>query len=252
MELWTQAHIKTLIPTVVAMVLLSLLLRKWLLPKPLKVRMIPLQILAVMILLLEAGKQIVSFSRGYDLYHIPLHYCSLFIFMLPLMAFYKGKHDSEVRGVGAGLCGAVTMLMLIYPNLIYGSWNIEGYFQDFLNFHTVTYHGGVVFAFLLTLALQLHTPKSRKEPGAVVLVMAVFCAISSVAAQLLKTNFANFYQCNIPPLEALRQTVQSALGYVPAQILYVLIVSALTIGFTYGTYWLYRGIRNLTTKKAPV
>ena len=165
MELWTQAHIKTLLPTLAVMVLLSLLLRKWLLPKPQKVRMIPLQILAVMILLLEAGKQIVSFSRGYDLYHIPLHYCSLFIFMLPLMAFYKGKHESDVRGVGAGLCGAVTMLMLIYPNLIYGSWNIEGYFQDFLNFHTVTYHSGVVFAFLLTLALQLHTPKAEKSRG---------------------------------------------------------------------------------------
>jgi hypothetical protein len=242
----------TLLPALAVMLGIGILLRVLLKNKPVAVRMIPLQVLAVIIVLLEIGKQVLSLQRGYDLYHLPFHFCSLFIFSLPVMAFYKGKYCQTVRGIGAALCASLMLLMLIYPNLIYGSWNIEGYFQDFLNFHTVTYHGGVVFAFLLTLALQVHTPQSRKEPGAVVLVMAVFCAISSVAAQLLKTNYANFYQCNIPPLEALRQTVQSALGYVPAQILYVLIVSALTIGFTYGTYWLYRGIRNLTTKKAPV
>lgn len=253
MELWTPAHIKTLLPSLVGMVLLSLLLRKCLVHKPLKVRLIPLKIIAVIILLLETGKQIVSFSRGYDLYHIPLHYCSLFIFMLPLMAFYKGKHESAVRGVGAGLCGAVTMLMLIYPNLIYGSWDIENYFQEFMGFHTVTYHNGVILAFLLTLSLELHTPQTKKEPGAVVLFMAVFCCVSSIAAQLLKTNYANFYECNIPPLEALRQLIQGTLGYVPTQILYVLIVSALTIAFTYGTYWLYRWLRHVTVKeKAPV
>ncbi len=249
MELWTQAHARTLLPTLAVMVLLSLLLRKWLISKPLKYRMIPVQILAVIILLLEAGKQIVSYSRGYNLYHIPLHYCSLFIFMLPLMAFYKGKRQNEVRGVAAGLCAAVTALILIYPDLIYGAWDIENYFQEYMGFHTVTYHNIVIFVLLLTLALELHTPQTKKESGAVVIFMAVFCAVSAIAAQLLKTNYANFYECNIPPFESLRVQLQGVLGYVPTQILYVLVVSALTIAFTYGAYWLYRWLQHLITSK---
>lgn len=254
MELWTPAHTRTLPATLAVMVLVALLLRKCLLNKPLKYRMIPVQVLTVVILLLEAGKQIVSFSRGYDLYHIPLHYCSLFIFMLPLMAFYKGKHESEVRGVAAGLCAAVTALMLIYPNLIYGAWDIENYFREYMGFHTVTYHNIVIFVLLLTLALELHTPQTKKEPGTVILFMAGFCAVSAIAAQLLKTNYANFYECNIPPCEGLRVQLQGVLGYVPTQILYILAVSVLTIAFTYGAYWLYRWLRQLAVKnkKTPV
>ena len=59
-------------------------------------------VLAVILLLLEVGKQTLSIMRGYSLYHIPLHYCSLFIFMLPVMAFYRGKHMDKVGGMLTG------------------------------------------------------------------------------------------------------------------------------------------------------
>ena len=48
-------------------------------------------------------------------------------------------------------------------------------------------------------------------------------------AQLLQTNFNNFYSCNIPPLEELRLSLQGALGYGLTQLLYVLIVSLLDL-----------------------
>ena len=92
MELWSLEHIKTLLPALLAMVVLSVVFRLILGKKSLNARMIPIQIIAVLLVLLEIGKQVTSFLRGYDLYHIPLHYCSLFLFTLPVMAFYKGKH----------------------------------------------------------------------------------------------------------------------------------------------------------------
>lgn len=251
MELWSKAHIKTLLPAIGIMILLSLILRVFLGKKPLKIRMIPIQIIACILVLLEIGKQIISFKNGYDLYHIPLHYCSLFLFTLPVMAFYRGRHQQTVFGVTAGVCGALFLLMLIYPALIYSSWDIENFFQNYFAMHTVAFHNLVMLAFLLIVFLQVHTPGKKTEVKATVYFTTGFCLISSVMAQVLKTNYANFYSCNIPPLENLRLTIQSALGYWPTQILYILIVSALTVLFTVMTYWVYRLLLRLTAIPEP-
>lgn len=248
MQLWSAEHAATLIPAVVLMIVAAALLRLWLGKKEIGVRMIPFQILAVAIVLLEIGKQAVSLSRGYDLYHLPFHFCSLFIFSLPAMAFYKGKHRGLVRGVTASLCGAMTLLLLIYPCLIYSAWDIQNYFRDYMAFHTVTFHNIVVFAFILIVALNLHTPQPKGEKKVLSLFTVGFCMTAALMSQLLQTNYANFYQCNIPPLENLRLAVREAVGAVPAQILYVLIVTVLHILFVQMCYWLYRRLRGVFVK----
>jgi len=252
MQLWTATHAKTLLPALLVMIVIGIILRLTIGKKSLKIRMIPLQIVAVLLVILEIGKQYVSFTRGYDLYHIPLHYCSLFIFAVPAMAFYTGKPAPKVRAIGAAFCAAMAVLLLIYPVLIYGDWNIRGFFKDYLDMHTVAFHNLVLFAFVLILALDLHTPAGKGEQKYPVWATVVFCVISATAANAMQVNFANFYQCNIPPLEAVRVAVQNAAGYVIAQILYVCIVSALTVLFTWGAYWLHRLLRKRTAIKTPV
>lgn len=240
MELWTYEHAVTLIPAVAVMVAITLLLRRWLENKSHKIRMIPMQVIAVILLVIEAGKQILSLVRGYDLYHLPFHFCSLFIFMVPSMAFYRGKHQQTVYAITAALCASVFSLMLIYPNLIYGSWNIRLYFEDYFSFHTVTFHNLVMLAFLLIPALQLHQPQAKGEIKSVMLFVLGFCVVSASMAYLLKTNYANYYTCNIPVLETVRLAVKEAVGTLPATLLYVSIVSALNFIYVYGAYWLYR------------
>ena len=169
MELWSPAHIKTLLPALGVMLLLSILLRVLLGKKDLKIRMIPVQIIAVVLLALEVGKQAVSFSRGYDLYHIPLHFCSILLFTLPAMAFYNGKYVQQVRAVGTAICGAIFWLTAIYPCLIYSAGNIEGFFTNFLDAHTVLFHNLAMLAFMLIVALDLHTPAAKGEHKKIVL-----------------------------------------------------------------------------------
>lgn len=239
MELWTKTHALSLLPAVAAMILITILLRCLLGRKPLRVRMIPFQILAVIIVLLEIGKQALSFQRGYDLYHIPLHFCSLFIFMLPLAAFYRGKHRETIWAITCGLCASVTGLMMIYPSLIYSAGNVEGFFTDFFDFHTVAFHNIVVFAFLLILGLNLYAPGRKGESKAVLVFIVCYCAIAATMAQVLQTNFNNFYRCNIAPLEAVRASVEAAMGYTPAQILYVCIVTIMDIVFVSVFFRLY-------------
>ena len=252
MELWTRQHTITLLPALAVMLLIAVGLKLWLGKKSFRVRMIPIQVIAVLILLLEVGKQGLSLAQGYDLYHLPFHFCSLFIFMLPLMAFYRGKYQQQVFAVTAALCASVFALMLIYPALIYGSWNIENYWKGYFDFHTVTFHNLVMLAFLLIVALRVHTPAPKGEVKAVMWFVAGFCTVSASMAHILKTNFANYYTCNIPVLETVRQAVQNAVGSLPATLLYVTIVSGLNFAFVYGAYWLYRLCLNLTAQKEKV
>lgn len=252
MQLWTPEHAKTLLPALAVMLVIAAILRATIGKKSLKIRMIPFQILACILFIIEIGKQLYSFKHGYDLYHIPLHFCSLFIFALPIMAFYRGKHQNTVFEVVAVLCTSMTLLMLIYPALIYGSWNIDAYFKGYLDFHTVTFHNIVMFELILILALDLSSLKGKSVIKALLVVTGVFCVISATMAQLLKTNFANFYECNIPPLESLRVSLQGVLGYGITQVLYVLIVSALTAAFVLLSYAVYRLLQKLILSKQTV
>ena len=240
MQLWTPAHVDTLLPALGVMLLIGLVLRLTIGNKSYKVRMIPIQIIACVLLILEVGKQTVSLQNGYDLYHLPFHFCSLFLFVLPAMAFYRGKHQSKVTCISAATCAALFLLMLIYPDLIYSQGNIEQYFTEYLSFHTVTFHNLVMLAFVLIAMLNLHTPAPKGEQRTLIAFVSAFCVISASMAHLLETNYANFYTCNIPALEAVRQSIQASLGYVLTQILYVLILTVLNILFVLMSYWFYR------------
>ena len=91
MQLWTYEHFITLVPSIIVMILVTFLLSILIGKKDIKIRRIPLMIISILIVILEIIKQVKSLIDGYNLYYIPLHFCSLFIFMLPLMAFYRGK-----------------------------------------------------------------------------------------------------------------------------------------------------------------
>lgn len=252
MELWTPEHTRTLLPSLAVMLLLAAMLRCWLLKKTHHIRMIPLKIIAVILVILEIGKQGVSLYRGYDLYNLPFHFCSLFIFAMPALAFYNGKQRQKVYGVVSALCAALTLLMLIYPNLIYPAGSVVGYWNDYMCFHTVTFHNLVMLAFFLLPALNIQEQTPKGAARRIVLVVSVFCAVSATMAHLLKTNYANFYHCNVPVFEQIRQNMLEAIGTVPTQLIYVTILTALNILFVMGAYWFYRALRRLLAVKHAV
>ena len=253
MELWTPQHAQTLLPALAAMLVIAVILRLTIGKKDLKIRMIPFQILACLLFVIEIGKQIVSFEGGYDLYHLPFHFCSMFIFMFPLMAFYTGKYRQAVCQITMAISAATTLLTIIYPNLIYAPGNIENYFVGYLDFHTVTFHNIVIMQFILIIALDLAEPVHVGGVKTVAIFTACFCVVSASMAHILQTNFNNFYVCNIAPLEAVRQAVETAVGTLAANIMYVLIVSVLDILVVQLGYWLGRSLLKwLASRKKPV
>ena len=249
MELWSQTHLRTLLPAIIGMLLLSALLRILLRNKPLKIRMIPFQALAVLLVLLEIGKQVLSLSRGYDLYHLPFHFCSMLIFLPITMAFYRGKHEKTIRAITTAVCAAVFILTAVYPNLIYSADNVKNFLNGFFDFHTVAFHNIAMLLFLLIPALELHEPAHKGESKQIQLFILCFCVVSASMAYLLKTNFNNFYTCNIAPLEAVRLSVEGALGTTAAAVVYVLVVTVLDVLFVTGAYWFYRLLHRLLPQK---
>lgn len=252
MQLWTPEHAMTLLPSLAVMLVIAVILRLTIGKKELKIRMIPFQILAVILFLIEIGKQVCSLERGYDLYHLPFHFCSLFIFMLPIAAFYRGKHRQTVMGITAAICSAMFLLILIYPNLIYSAGNIQNFFSGYFDFHTVFFHNIVMLEFILIVALQLHAPQPKGETLSCFWFTVGFSVVAATMAQLLKTNYANYYSCNVPVLEEVRVGLQGVIGYWPTQILYILILTALQIGFVVMAYWFYRLCRKLVAGKSAI
>ena len=249
MQLWTPTHVRTLLPAIVVMVLIALVLRLTLGKKERKIRMIPFQILACLLVVLEIGKQVLSLRGGYDLYHLPFHFCSILIFLPMLMAFYRGKHEKTISCITTAAASAVFILTAAYPDLIYSAGNVENFFHNYFDFHTVAFHNIAMQLFLLIPALELHEPEPKGEPMKNVWFILTFCVVSATMAQLLKTNFNNFYHCNIAPLESVRQAVENATGKTVAALFYVLVVTVLDVLFVQGAYWFYRLLYKLLSKK---
>lgn len=249
MELWEPQHVRTLLPSFIVMIILGIALRIWLGKKSEKIRMIPLQICTIFLLVTEVIKQIKSFEGGeYDLYSLPLHFCSLFLYLLPLMCFYHGKYKQQARAITTMICSSLFVLISIYPSLIYGGGNVDNFFNGFFSFHTVAFHTVATFTFVLIVALDLHTPDLKKDAKAIFFFMIGYCFIAGIMAQVLQTNYNNFYHCNVPPLQALKDAVEPVLGHGFTQGLYVVIVSIVNLAFTQGAYQFYRLTNYLTIK----
>ena len=240
MGFWTKAHLVTVLPAFVAMLVIALLMRKWLLKKPYETRMIPIKIISVIILLIEVGKQAVSVARGYDPYHLPLHFCSIFVYVLPLFAFYRGKGKEKAASVACASMIALFIGMLIIPNVIYTDARIETFFEDYLSFHTVFFHNLVIFALFLSLLLDLHRPSGKRaEVIFAALFGLAFSLIAAAASHLLQTNFSNFLYSTVSIMKDLTDKVRAALGDAKTTVIYTSALSALIVLLMIVTNYIY-------------
>ena len=247
MGLWTEAHFKTIVPTFIIFIVLAVLIGRVLKNKSEKVKMLPLQIITVLILLLEIGKQIVSCDGGYDLYSLPFHYCSLFLYLLPLHSFYRGKYKRFFDSAAFGCLASLFLFMLVMPAVVYSEWSINSYFNIFMEFHTVTFHNLVSLYFLLTISLKLYSFDTKYDLKVMALFLAIYVVIATVLSQTLKVNFHNLYECNLAMIETVRESVVSAIGWV-GQAIYVFVMFVLTIAFAYGAYFLSKFVLSIIGK----
>ena len=247
--MWSITHLITIIPTFIIFIVAAIFIAKYLKNENEKTRYLPFQIMSIIILLLELFKQINSIDsyKNGELYSLPFHYFSLFLYLLPLHSFYKGKYKKSVDAITLACCASLFMDMLIMPGIIYGEGNIKDIFGGFGNFHTVIFHNLVSFYFVLMVAMRMFEFNPKKDIKVIGIFLAIYVIIAATLSQLLKTNFHNLYRCNLDFIEQIRLSVVDSFGFF-GQMIYIFALFVLTILFAYLAYFATKGVMSLVDK----
>ncbi|MBP5733561.1 MAG: YwaF family protein [Lachnospiraceae bacterium] len=174
---WTTLHAYTLIPEFIVFAIGAFLLSRVLKDKDFETRMLPLKICTAALLLLEVAKQIMGVVTGYDKYWIPLHFCSLFLYVHPLACFYKGKHREKFLMLAGVVSTCLFLFMAVYPNVIYSDdairsmWSyVTGRGGSFFELHTVLFHVIGTVTFFLFLFQGLIKFRVKRDVPLVILM----------------------------------------------------------------------------------
>ena len=249
MGFWTYLQAVTLLPSLAFMIIAALILRKLLIGKSFSVRMLPIKIIAVVLVITELIKQIISLRAGYDLYHLPFHYCSIFIYALPFFAFYRGRFESSVRSVAYATMTGLLLGMLVMPEVIYASVAISEFFVSYLSFHRVFFHNLVIFALILIFFLDLHKPSGKRGEAIFVTLFSIgFVITSASAAHILDTNFSTFLRSTVDFIDAIAIELTAKLGERVSNVIYTACVSILHIVFIVGMNYFYLALCTLKEK----
>ena len=243
--MWTKWHFYTIIPTFIVLIGLAILVAYLLRNKSEKVRVLPFQIMAVALLAFEIAKQIYNIDDdGYNLYALPFHYCSLFLYIYPLHAFYKGKHKQTVDTLAFSCGAALFFFMLVMPAVVYSDGNIQNYFKTFDSFHTVTFHSYVCFCFFLMVAMRMYKMDIVRDLKVIAVTFGGFVLLGTAMSYAFNTNFQNLLHCNLAPAEEVRVALVESIGWF-GQALYILVLFVLTIVFTQIAYFAVGGLLRL-------
>ena len=153
---WSSADKKVLPLALIVLIAITLIVWAIFRKKSDKIKNIPLVIIAVTTLVMEVIKQYISIKQGYDLWHVPLHFCSLFIYWFPLMAFCK---DGKIKrfGTTVSFASAMSVFLCFYlsPGDILGGNNTSTIFESYFHFHSFVYHHLIFLYLFIGMSLNM-------------------------------------------------------------------------------------------------
>ena len=237
MGLWTLEHFLAIVPAFLIFAGIAVLLG-FLLKNHEKTKIWILRGFAILIIALEIAKQTISLIKGYDLYHLPFHYCSLFIYLLPFHAFASGKFKKYIDGITFTACTSLFLFFMIIPTILYPAGAITAYFENFFNFHTVTFHHLVVLYLFLAIAFRSFKLVIKRDFPICAIILSGYVIVATILSYALDVNFQNLKKCNMELLETnLRIPLNNSIGWL-GQGIYVFIIFLGTTLFGFLSYYL--------------
>lgn len=171
--------------------------------KPEKIKRITLIIIAIILLILEVVKQLYNaFNGSYSTWIIPLHFCSMFVFLIPLAEFFNGKIRDMSQALAFTCSFMFVALFYFQPSGVLGNAT-SNVFGSFNSFHTFVYHHLIILYFGLTISLNLYKPK-MKHTLYVLIGLTIYFIVGVSFAFILNTNYCNFLYSVIDIVESLR------------------------------------------------
>ncbi len=189
----------------VVMIVLCVVLRLALKNKKDNIKNIPLTVIALLLLLLEIGKQIYYiFFVDYITYALPFHFCTLVIFVIIITQIFGKKVNGFFKPIAFSFSGLVTFMLYIAPTSLIGN-SLDNLFFSYYTFHTFAFHHLVVFYFLLTISLNVYKPRllDAIKP---ILGIIFYGTYATPIAFALNTNYVNILRSTIGFLENIRLT----------------------------------------------
>lgn len=250
MGLWTREHFIAIIPAWVVFIGIAILLRRLLAGRDDRVRRIPLQVITAVILVLEVIKQVKSLIEGYDLYFLPFHYCSLFLYLIPLHSFLRGRAREWIAPVTAACGASLVLFMAIVPTVVYSAENVLHITTEFISFHTVVFHHLVCLYMFCAVALGDFRFDTRRDLRKTAIFLAIYVAVATALSFALDVNFHNLKHCNFALVEDVRVALVGAVGWL-GQAVYDAVLFVMTIVFAYLSYGVLRLVLRLIDKRKP-
>lgn len=200
---WSKYDAIFLPVTFLLMICTGALLRLILRGKKPYIRQIPLVVLSLIIIPLEISKQVYfNFLAEYNYYVLPLHFCSLFIFIMPLSQCLGNTAAKIFKGPTFVYSFLVLALVLVHPRALLGN-STRAPFASFHNFHAFFYHMVVIAYFIFSLWLTDYVPNLTDGIN-ITAGVAVYATYAVPFAFKLETNYVNILYSNFKPLENFR------------------------------------------------
>jgi uncharacterized membrane protein YwaF len=180
-----------------------------------KIRRIPFVVIAIVLLAMEAAKQVYSLIEGYNLYYLPFQICSLFLFSYTLMAFAHGKLRNYAMCINLCLGCSASLAQLFLSQVLTRDYIFKLFTAAAtpFHYHNVIYHHIVFLHFIFMLLLKPYKPQKRHILPTV-FIYALFMIISCIAANLLKTNFSGYINYGAPVFDYFKRFGQAIFNMV--------------------------------------
>ncbi len=202
---YTQAEFVTMFIGLMVVLIIGVILKFTLSKAPLKVRQIPLHIIAATILILELIKQSYHIYMGnWRTWYLPLHFCSFFLVWYGLALITRGKTRQLMYFCSMTGGFMVSVLLFVAPRMILhdAAHDVWGSFD---HFHTYFFHMGVVAYWVYLLLLNIYQPDRRHIKKSVLLYSA-FYFIVIVGAFTFNENFTDVLRSSLAAFDAFRLT----------------------------------------------
>ena len=149
---------------------------------------IPFKIIALILLIGEVAKQIISIRQGYNLWHLPLHFCSTYFIWFSIAEFSKGELHLSMRNMSFVATFYLCAAMYSYPGSIVP--HCDNIFENYFSAHSFFFHHLVVLYMLLMVAFKRYKPQ-KKDALVWVGCFTIYYCVTLICAYTLEKNYFN-------------------------------------------------------------
>lgn len=162
-----------------------------------------MKVTAIFLLFLEAVKYTYAFVvyGHFPLHFIPMQLCSFSLYLMPLVAFGKGKVKQFLLPTTFAVGMLAGLITLAYPvTVLGGPYGWELTVDNILPYHSFIYHGTMIFFSLYLLFSREYRPEVKDYPRAyaTLLVFGIMAMITNAIfgtdMMFLNTGAGNPFQ----------------------------------------------------------